>query len=473
MRAFCQQAARHDGEFLRETLAAPVYNRSARMTHRPSKPNAPRGLPAIAAAAAVLATACAACAADGRASPATRPPKTYAIVFDFHCAADKEFGKKLANAVRMRLARHKEMEVIDRLTTAEISPPLPASTDANALAERMRDQLALNLAVYGTAVRNGHNVRLDARGIDLRGEAPDLWRKTLHVNTERFAAEISKAVIERMTGRDEWVPPQYGDEPEPETFGPALNVNGSFDAGRKGWQRPDNVATFIEPEPGRGGILRVRTNLDRWPYLEYIRAIRMGKADPSNPPEIKTKGGYSCLGGMEGVHFKSDWIDANAGQRYWLLADFHKAGGTPKVFLKGFKTTEHALDGLPESALAKMNLTPERFAELPEARRKELISAARKRHPKLFLRECYRWYLNCRGKSGQWDHLSAPCPPRGGLPDDVEVLQIQVYSYWPPGTYKWDNIFLYKDPRQKGPLEEVKPRTPNFGKTSDVVEKQR
>jgi hypothetical protein len=175
---------------------------------------------------------------------------------------------------------------------------------------------------------------------------------------------------------------------------------------------------------------------------------------------------------MEGVHFKSDWIDANARQRYWLLADFHKAGGTPKVFLKGFKTTEHALDGLPESALARLDLTPEQFAELPEARRKKLIAAARKRYPKMFLRECYRWYLNCRGKAGQWDHLSAPCPPRGGLPDDVEVLQIQVYSYWPPGTYKWDNIFLYKDPRQKAPLEEVKPRTPNFGKTSDVVEKE-
>ncbi|GAG04372.1 unnamed protein product, partial [marine sediment metagenome] len=77
-----------------------------------------------------------------------------------------------------------------------------------------------------------------------------------------------------------------------------------------------------------------------------------------------------------------------------------------------------------------------------------------------------------RGKDGQWDHLAAPVPPRGGLPANVEWLQLQVYCYWPPGTYKWDNVHLYKDPRQKAPLPEEGARTPNFGKTSDIVEKE-
>ena len=409
------------------------------------------------------------------ADPGSAPPaeKMFAVVFDFACTGNEEYGKELANVIRMRLARHKDIAVIDRLTTAEFAKPLPIGTAVDKVVRIMSEQLAARVGVYGSATKSGHDVRLELCGIDLRaGGKPKTWKKTFRDRTERHNAEISKAVVEAITGKPEWVPPEYGDEEEPEKFGPPLNVNGAFDAGAKGWQRPDNVATFIEPgDAGRGNILRVRTNLDRWPYLNYVRDIRFGKADPRNPPNIKTMGGYSCLGGMEGVHFKSDWIEAKPGQRYWLMADYNKVGGTPKVFLKGFKKTEHALDGLPESALARLKMTPEQFAALPDARRKKLVADAARREPKLFLRECYRWYLNCRGASGQWEHLAAPVPPRGGLPDYVETFQLHVYSYWPPGTYKWDNVWLYKDPRQKAPLPEVKPQTPNFGKTSDVVEK--
>jgi len=41
---------------------------------------------------------------------------------------------------------------------------------------------------------------------------------------------------------------------------------------------------------------------------------------------------------------------------------------------------------------------------------------------------------------------------------------VQIYAYWPPGPFRFDNVHLYKDPRQKAPLPEVKPRTPNFDK---------
>jgi hypothetical protein len=107
-----------------------------------------------------------------------------------------------------------------------------------------------------------------------------------------------------------------------------------------------------------------------------------------------------------------------------------------------------------------MNTSPEQFAALGEAQRKKLVTEAAKKDPKAFLRECCRWYLNCRGEDGKWNHLAAPFPPRGGLPADVQWLQIQVYTYWPAGTYRYDNVLLYKDPRQKAPLPEEKPRTP-------------
>ena len=56
----------------------------------------------------------------------------------------------------------------------------------------------------------------------------------------------------------------------------------------------------------------------------------------------------------------------------------------------------------------------------------------------------------------------AVSPPRGGLPGNVQWLQIQVYAYWPPGTYRFDNVHLYKAPKQTKPLPEEPARTDSF-----------
>jgi hypothetical protein len=174
------------------------------------------------------------------------------------------------------------------------------------------------------------------------------------------------------------------------------------------------------------------------------------------------------------VHFAGEWIKATPGRRHWLVADFKgvtRGMFFPKVFVKGFRGTPHALDGLPERSLVERGLTPRDFAALSPEERKKLIAKDAAAHPMRYLRECYRWYLACRNKTGAWTHYAAPFPPRGGLPANVEWLQIQIYAYWPPGEYLFDDVHMYPDPRQKAPLPEVKPRTPHFGKTSDVVEK--
>jgi len=445
-----------------------------------------------AAAWAALLTA-AILAARSAAAPPTRPAakvQAHVAILDFACA-DAEYGRKLANAIRMRLARHEELDVVDQLTTAELADALPAATERDKVAELMRRKLGVDLAVYGTVTKVGPAVRLEAACVDLRphADAADLpaasaakqagarnWRRVFADETQRPEAVISKAVCEAVTGREEWKPPEYGDVPVPADLGRPVNVNGGFEAGRAGWQEPDNVATFIERCPRemddskRGNVLRVRTDLARWAYVNYIRDIRMGRASTASPPRIGSDSGYGSLGGNEGVHFRSDWIKATSGWRYWLNVDFYVPGG--KVFVKGFRKTEHALDGLPESALARLKLTPRQFAALPAEKRRQRIDAEAKRDPASFLRECYRWYINCRGEKGKWNRLTECCPPRGGLPGYVEVLQLQVYSYWPAQTYWYDNVQFYKDPTLTAPLEEEKPRTPNFGRTSDVIERE-
>ena len=423
----------------------------------------------------------------------TKTEKIYVAVFDFvtigkahgnsQVLKDQTYGAQLADSVRLKLRKQaKHWEVIDRLTMAELSGDLGLKTKPATVREILSETLGAHIGVYGQVQKIGDIVRAEISCIDLRKTGDRiLWTKVFSDDSQRARAVISNQIVEAVTGDKLWKPPEYGDETEPtqKQLGKPLNINGRFENGHKGWDAPDGVSTFVEAGPkDRGKILRVRTDLKRDPWLEYRKGLRTGKASRNNPPEIEADTSFGCVGGLEGVHFRSEWIKATPGGRYWLTADvMMKSADTkgtvfPKVFVKGFRKTPHALDGLAESSLAELRLTPEEFAKLPKTKREEMIRSDAQKHPKRYLRECYRWYLACRGTKGQWTHADAPFPPRGGLPADVEWLQIQIYSYWPPGQYQWDNVLLYKDPNQKAPLKEVKPRTKNFGKTSDVVEKQ-
>jgi len=418
----------------------------------------------------MLLSAGSAPAAQAQSAPAAGG-KVYAVIFDFACAGS-DHGRALADSVRLRLRRHEEYDVLDRLTTQEASRPLGVEAQKDAIG--LMGSLASNLAVFGTVQVSGAEVRAEIRCIDKTaadGTARE-WTKVFTDSTERYKAEIARQIVEAIRGQAEWVPPQYGDEEEPKDFAKPLNANGDFEAGAAAWDRPDNVSTFLEPGPaGRGTVLRIRTDLARDPWLEYKRAMMFGQADPRHPPQIGRDTSYGSVAGLEGVHFAGDWIRAEPGRRYWLVADAKTAGGTPKVFVKGFRKTEHALDGLPEGALIELGLTPEQFVALPAERRRKLIEDDAAKHPMRYVRECYRWYLNLRDGDAAWTHYAAPFPPRGGLPGDVEWLQIQVYAYWPPGEYLFDNVHLYADPRQAATQAVEPARTPNFGKTSDVVER--
>ena len=36
--------------------------------------------------------------------------------------------------------------------------------------------------------------------------------------------------------------------------------------------------------------------------------------------------------------------------------------------------------------------------------------------------------------------------PRGGLPENVEWLRIDIFAAWPSGEYRFDNVHLYLAP---------------------------
>jgi TolB-like protein len=426
-------------------------------------------------AGAVVAAAPALAIAGEANQPAAKSQKTYVVVFDFLCKDKPELGRQLADSIRQKLGAHQGCEVIDLLTTREASGPLGADADKTKITALMRDKLAVNLALYGTVSAAGGGFRADVACIDLRkGAKEPSWSKTFSDDTERARGLIAAQVVEAVRSASEWRPPEYGDEPEPKGFGKSLNANGDFE-GAGGWDRPDNAGTFIEAgDKERGKVLRIQTDLEREKWLEYQRQLRFGQTDPSKAPKLESDTGYYSVAGMEGVHYRGTAIPATPGQRYWLVADM-KGKTTdfffPKIFVKGYEDWSRRADGLPEASMVERKLTADAFAAMPADKRKELIEKDAKDHPERYRRECFRWYLSCRNELDQWKHYAAAFPPRGGLPAKVQWLQIEIYAYWPPGKFLFDKVFMYADPGQKAPLPEEAPRTPNFGKTSDVVEK--
>ncbi|MDY7009353.1 MAG: hypothetical protein SVV80_01185 [Planctomycetota bacterium] len=404
------------------------------------------------------------------------PRSKYVVVFDFTCKEKAGYGSQLADSVRLRLRRHEDCKVIDRFTTAEMTPPAGVSlkTSDKDIIALLKSKFAAHIAVFGDVQKMGPSFRAEIRCVDISGDKPAAWTKAFSNHTERARGVVAMQIVEAVRGQAEWKPPEYGNETEPKSFSKPLNVNGDFQSGKTGWEMgPDNVTTFLVADPRKdrqGRVLRIFTDVERDAWLKYRRDLILGKADPENPPKIGTVANkYATVAGLEGVHYRSEWIKATPGRRYWLVADMKgRTSGMffAKIFVKGFNDFSALADGLSESALAELGLAPDEFVALPADKQKQLIAANAKKHPERHRREVYRWYLACRNEKNDWRHYAAPFPPRGGLPKNVQWLRIDIYAYWPPGEYFFDDVHLYADPRQKEPQPEEKPRTPHFKKPS-------
>ncbi len=199
------------------------------------------------------------------------------VVFDF--VGDEELGKQLADSTRLRLARHKEYDVVDQLTTQELAATVHPDWPREKIAALTAKTFACSVGICGSVKKTGDTITANVRCVTVgEGKTEGGWSQSWSDATQRARGILATKIVEAIRGEAEWTPPQYGDEPEPKNFGKPLNVNGSFDEGAKGWDRPDHVSTFIEenvldkaansggPAPGTGrNILRVRTALSRDP----------------------------------------------------------------------------------------------------------------------------------------------------------------------------------------------------------------
>ncbi|KPK65293.1 MAG: hypothetical protein AMK73_03310 [Planctomycetes bacterium SM23_32] len=229
-----------------------------------------------------------------------------------------------------------------------------------------------------------------------------------------------------------------------------LVANGSFEQGRYwpyGWQATDGLTTFwIEGGTDGRRCLRIYTDVleAQWKARsDEVRAAVLRAAeraggdaqslpdDPVPPPpeRIPTQPPYyDTVAGLHGVHYRSDYVPCVPGAAYRFSIDARaEADGEPKVFVKGF------------------------FDQQMQTR--DGVRTVRQ--------EAYRAPISLDPCDGQWRryarlfHPSQSQTTLAGRPVRTEWLQVQIYAYWRPGSYHFDNVRLEIVGREEpGPSEE-------------------
>jgi len=217
-----------------------------------------------------------------------------------------------------------------------------------------------------------------------------------------------------------------------------LVLNGDFTVSQAdapvGWTRPDNLTVFWVDGGvhGKGKCLRMDTDV----YRSEWEAHRKGPQTPvKKTPTTGLK--YDTVGGTAGVAVFSHPIIVDAGGCYRVSYDV-KGQGEPFVFVLGYwKCGPEHLKDMGEKIL---------FKPVPGGPSFSLVayntSGEEKRQPQAgdFIM-CYRRRVVARfpaGKEGTWRRYETVLQ----FPDDspIQVALLELYAYWPPGDYWFDNV---------------------------------
>ncbi|MBN1345263.1 MAG: hypothetical protein JXQ73_21400 [Phycisphaerae bacterium] len=301
-------------------------------------------------------------------------------------------------------------------------------------------QVAAQVAVWGTVKRQGDDLIVHVRVVDLTDD-PSEYRldKTYQAGGQRAHVDVLDPIVETLTGHAVRRPREQGDVPEPPVLGPMLSKNPGFEEGSGekpiGWERIDGLCTFWIDDPtgvARGKVIKMDTRMLQSQADAWWKKWRAGAPASQAPEPVFAKPpAYNAVAGLHGVHYYSDFYEVKPGMRYRVLADLiatEGGGGKPKVFVKGYA------------------LVPATVRETEPQRR-----------------EIWRTYLPCRESAGAWKHHSETftIPDRGVTMSNVVTLQVKwiriiPYAYWPPGVYYWDNVKVVEEP-ECSPIPATKP----------------
>jgi len=216
-----------------------------------------------------------------------------------------------------------------------------------------------------------------------------------------------------------------------------LLANGSFESGRywpSSWQATDGLTTFWIAGGSNGKrCLRIYTDvLDaQWKAREdevraaVAAATERAGGDPQKLPKTPLPPApervptsppyYNTVAGLHGVHYRCEYVKVQPRAIYRFAIDARaEAEGEPKVFVKGFY--DHKL----------------KTADGYETVRRDAY------HSHMILDPCDRQWRRYARELHPWLSKST----LGGKPLKPEWLQVQIYAFWKPGDYYFDNVRL-------------------------------
>ncbi|HTU24504.1 MAG TPA: hypothetical protein VMF30_03850 [Pirellulales bacterium] len=223
-----------------------------------------------------------------------------------------------------------------------------------------------------------------------------------------------------------------------------LLANGDFETpnaagdGPAHWQPLDNLVFHWvrDSDPARGRVMRIETDVGQPQAYAWWKKLFQDKAPLREAPVKIPDTGYSSIGGLDGGFYASDLIPIRAGGAYKVYID--AKGPVSKVFIRGYEKEVPLSFGDEQPAVQEMFATARGEPSLtPEGK-------ARKHR----LRYAYQTWFAVGG-SDTWQTYThrQPRHPNGReLTEDVRWIRIQLYPYWPPAAYEFDNIRVIEVP---------------------------
>lgn len=256
-----------------------------------------------------------------------------------------------------------------------------------------------------------------------------------------FLCALSSALPVRGAGPPAAGPPAELVVENGSAAGPNLMPNGDFNEPSADgthpahWQAVDNLVFHWTNDPGapeRGRVILIDTDVSqeqayRWWTERFVRGAPLDEAPAKDQPEGNR---YDTIGGLDGGHYWSDYIEVEPGGAYRVFVDAR--GPASKVFIRGYVRKE------PLSFADEHPAVQQVFREA----RGEPDRDERGRPVRHRLRYRYTTWFPVGG-SGEWrtyTHREPRRPNDREITQDVRYIRIMLYPYWPVGEYWYDNV---------------------------------
>ncbi len=301
--------------------------------------------------------------------------------------------------------------------------------------ERVRESISLGTKVlrkqhYMEAMRRAKE-NVEKKAFALAREAIEEAMKVEGFQDDPLAARLL-ALVRRAQMKAAPRVSRYGKKGN-------LVLNGDFSEGEGGaplgWQKPDNLTVYWEDGGVSGKCLRLDTDVYRSEWEEH-------RKHPDRPfkktPTTGTR--YNTVGGTAGVAVYSRPIPVERDAWYLIGYDVKAAAGEPFLYIKGYWRS--VAEELKDQG-SKIFFEP--FPDGPSFSLTQMGTSGGVRRPPVpgdYI-QCYRRRIVARfppdGKN-TWRHFASPVYFDGQR--NIQVVLLEIYAFWPPGDYRFDNVSM-------------------------------